>query len=707
MKSKGVLILSGLLIFITTLSARKSWIETTQEDFRDGDFSSALYAADTGVAVDGAVEMIQVRDIDKNGNYDLIISNSRSGTLSAPDSAYYSYCYENTTLTDSIFGWNSSANLVADYDNDGYPDVILSSYSNEAAQTNLWTHIYYGPDFNRKDSIQTGYHAMGISTADLDNNGYLDLIISNLEGRAVIKYGGPGGVLDTLTCARCYSNAVADLDEDGDLDIVLAGATGLIFNGPGYTSPLTVPGIDSLTDVSIADIDSDGNLDLVFSAFGDTSYVVYGPGYTSREKMPTFNAMGVTVADLDGDDNLDIVFSNFSDNLGQDSRSYVYYGPIAETNIPDQVSTFRSIGNMVADFDVDGDLEVCFTNSMTPDSASYDAYSYIFEASDFSVFDSVPSFGAHMSTNMDLGNVYDRSNTEYYVSSVFDAGRTADWDSVFYTAVAPVGSQFEFFVQTGDTIVPDSTWSGWVRRVSGDTLADSLASRYIRYRVLMGTNYLQGPRLDEVRICYPGIPDVSPDSLVSPNPAAVTDCGTQLIVVRVANFSEDSLVFPVHCIIDSLGTNLFDSTINLTLQPNDSQLVSFGSVYVCPSESLWIITELAEDIVKSNDTLFCVLGGTAVTEMPVAAVTNLSLSQGGGSISVSYSLANDDKVSLSIYDASGRLVKLLDAGEKRKGLHTVNWNSLSGTGSRASSGVYFVRLETTSSVISRKVVLVD
>lgn len=707
MKSKGVLILSGLLILATSLSAQKWWIETTQEDFADGDFSPALYAADTGVAVDGAVEMIQVRDIDKDGNYDLVISNNRKGTLAAPDSAHYSYHFENGSLVDSLFSWNSSGNLVADYNNDGYPDVILSSYDNQAGQTGIWTHIYYGPNFNSKDSILTGYHAMGISTADLDIDGYLDLVISNLEGRAVIKYGGPDGILDSLACSRCYANAVADLDKDGDLDIVLAGANGLIFNGPDYSSPLTVPGIDSLTDVSIADIDEDENLDLVFSAFGDTSYVVFGPSFTSREKIPTINARGVSVADLNEDDNLDIVFSNFADSTGLDTKSYVYFGPISGTNIPTQVSTYRSIGNMIADFDVDGEFEVCFTNNMTPDSASYEAYSYIYETSDFMTYDSVPSNGAHMSTTMDLGNVYTRSNVEYYISSVFDAERVADWDSVLYTAVAPAGSQFKFFVQTGDTLDPDSTWSDWLERVTRDTLPDSMASRYIRYRVMLGTNYLQAPRLDEVRISYPALSDVAPDSLVSPDPEGITDCGTQLILVRVKNFSEDSLVFPVHCILDSLGTNVFDSIINLTLQANDSQLVSFGSVYICPSESLWIITELAEDVNNSNDTLFCVMGSSSVSEKPENAITTLTLSKSGGVVSIAYSLPENDKVCLSVYDASGRLVALLDSGKKTKGQHVINWNASSDTGTRVSSGVYFVRLETASSMMSRKVVLVD
>jgi hypothetical protein len=67
---------------------------------------------------------------------------------------------------------------------------------------------------------------------------------------------------------------------------------------------------------------------------------------------------------------------------------------------------------------------------------------------------------------------------------------------------------------------------------------------------------------------------------------------------------------------------------------------------------------------------------------------------------VRYALASADEVQLSLHDASGRLVRLLDHGVRTAGLHRVTL-----TGSGLPSGVYFVRLSTDGEATSRKVAI--
>jgi hypothetical protein len=706
MKPKGVLLLSGLILILSAsfLMARKKWTETTFEDFADGQFSAALYASDTGVAGNGAVQWVQTRDIDKDGHFDFVISSSHKGTFDVPAAGDYGFHFDNRILVDSLFGWNGSGNLVVDYDNDGNPDVILSAYDNQASQTNLWTHIYYGPTWSRRDSIFTGYHCTGISAADLNNDGLLDLVISRLTGKALIVY--QGGDTVGISCAQNYANAIGDIDNDGDLDIILAGSTAILYRGPDFTESATIPGIDSLTDVSIADIDNDNDLDLLFSAFGDTSYVVLGPSLTSRNTMITSNARGISVARLNSDDDLDVLVSNYGTE-GHSENSLIFYGPNPGSTAGTPLFSQWAIGNMVGDYNVDGTLDICITNSMlTVDSSYDDAYSYIYYGPDYNTFDSVRAPGASMSTTMDLGNIYDRSNHEYYVSSVFDAERTADWDSITYLAQAPAGSEFMFYIQTGDTAVPDTSWSGWLNINTGDTLPDSLASRYIRYRVMLGTNYLQCARIEEVTIGYPSLPDVLPDTLLSPDPNSIPTCGTYPLLVRVVNMGEDSAVFPVHAILDSMGTTLYDSSIIKTLGVNDTEDVFFSNIYFCPGDSLWVITEMPGDVDPSNDTLFAIIGAQGMEETVPERITTLSVPSATSPVEIKYTLANNENVLLSVYDATGRLIVSLDEGSRKAGQHLVTWNSLSNSGKKSGPGVYFVRLETSSATITRKLVLV-
>ena len=91
---------------------------------------------------------------------------------------------------------------------------------------------------------------------------------------------------------------VADIDGDGDLDIVSASAgddkIALYENNgaanPTFTTVVISTSADGAHDVSIADVDGDGDLDIVSaSAFDDTIAVYTNNGKT---KLSTINKAG-------------------------------------------------------------------------------------------------------------------------------------------------------------------------------------------------------------------------------------------------------------------------------------------------------------------------------------------------------------------------------------------------------------------------------
>jgi hypothetical protein len=71
----------------------------------------------------------------------------------------------------------------------------------------------------------------------------------------------------------------------------------------------------------------------------------------------------------------------------------------------------------------------------------------------------------------------------------------------------------------------------------------------------------------------------------------------------------------------------------------------------------------------------------------------------------SFGLAAETNVRLDIYDARGRRVATLLDGTLTAGEHRVEWNGRSENGERASPGVYWARLGSNGSSITRKVVL--
>jgi hypothetical protein len=73
---------------------------------------------------------------------------------------------------------------------------------------------------------------------------------------------------------------------------------------------------------------------------------------------------------------------------------------------------------------------------------------------------------------------------------------------------------------------------------------------------------------------------------------------------------------------------------------------------------------------------------------------------------ISFSIPNRGRVSLDVFDASGRLVKTLWNGEKEAGTHVLSWYGEDETGRRGKNGVYFFRLSIGPRVLTRKAILV-
>jgi len=75
------------------------------------------------------------------------------------------------------------------------------------------------------------------------------------------------------------------------------------------------------------------------------------------------------------------------------------------------------------------------------------------------------------------------------------------------------------------------------------------------------------------------------------------------------------------------------------------------------------------------------------------------------STTMSYNLGRAGHVRLSIYDASGRLVRVVVDEKRTVGLHRIDWDGRNESGQMVSSGVYFSRLEGPSVDMVGKMVL--
>ncbi len=72
---------------------------------------------------------------------------------------------------------------------------------------------------------------------------------------------------------------------------------------------------------------------------------------------------------------------------------------------------------------------------------------------------------------------------------------------------------------------------------------------------------------------------------------------------------------------------------------------------------------------------------------------------------IRYSLSATEKVSLYIYDISGRTVKTLVNGKINPGIYSITWNGKNERGQQVSAGVYFYQLKTKDYTKTNKILL--
>lgn len=248
-----------------------------------------------------------------------------------------------------------------------------------------------------------GHDSEDVSIADFDRDGTLDLVIVAEDdvkfGRTNVHqyYRGLGGARyervvgaiavsgvgpsqqqanePALPDTEADAVAHADIDRDGDLDLILAGAGQdrlLINDGLGQFSDETAgraPAEDRVTqDAEFADLDGDGDVDVVLGQEGGHAlWLNDGAGrfIDASDRLPApgnAEARKVTPADVDGDGDLDLYFSHVGwqerepqDQLLINDGSGRFADETA-ARIPAETGT--TLTARFGDLDGDGDLDL-------------------------------------------------------------------------------------------------------------------------------------------------------------------------------------------------------------------------------------------------------------------------------------------------------------------------------------------------------------
>ncbi|WP_306639697.1 FG-GAP repeat domain-containing protein [Sanyastnella coralliicola] len=262
-------------------------------------------------------------------------------------------------------------NEVIDLDGDGDLDILLSQ---SRTNTIIWHENLGNGEFSSKQVLVNLETAMDVKAGDMDGDGDFDLIGSAWQGELMyfenlgeIQFAE--GVLLHDEQNNYASVRLADLDQDGDLDVIkgagnwFEGVSWFENSGDGTFSE-SIPilsGSYNIRDIQVADLDGDSDLDVVFAGY--YSHTLgwlenLGGEVFSELQVVSYNESHfyntVLAEDLNGDGVLELIAStNFSD--------HIFLFEIQDNDLFD-FGSFGYGNGLIAttafDFDGDNDIDV-------------------------------------------------------------------------------------------------------------------------------------------------------------------------------------------------------------------------------------------------------------------------------------------------------------------------------------------------------------
>ena len=447
----------GIILFttITELTAAESIFHHEGFDqLTTGELGNA--GQNLFVSKRGELKLINWFDLDRDGYPELMINNDHSPYENSDSLIYYQHPVDGfrsllPTMSDEggVFekiAWVRAAeaeghveflpsmgggrSLIEDLDGDGRPEIIFTNFIHGSTHDHFPVFVYWGTvsgySTNRRSEFPTE-SATGVAVSDLNGDGRLDIVVSNMgkEDDTVFASGGPlatkappivGGAtaqaqiywqgedgfsfehVSELPTRHAVDVKISDLDSDGHLDLVfLQGGdwpSVRVFSGNDHgfsgdrviETPVTGRGFISgvAGELAIADLDGDQRPDLAVAAGGKELELLFnrGPDFArwTRATLPAQTPLSVVAADLNRDGRIDLAVTGFMTKrrVEYHANAQVYWN--TDTGFSATLHTALPVmgGTTVRAGDVNGDgfTDLAFSNNR--DNTEFDVPSYLY-----------------------------------------------------------------------------------------------------------------------------------------------------------------------------------------------------------------------------------------------------------------------------------------------------------------------------------------
>jgi hypothetical protein len=331
-------------------------------------------------------------DYDNDGDLDILLMGRTAA-------GYATRVYRNdgsgqfTDMNVSVASGYRGSVAWGDYDNDGDLDIVITALIDLGPQSyDSFSRVYRNDGSGVFTDVNAGLVGVcdsAVAWGDYDNDGDLDILVAGsarFPTSRIYRNDGGGAFSDIgagLAGIQCRPGAVAwgDYDNDGDLDVLLAGKTGAgeiacVYRNDGNGTFTDIgAGLVGVIAGSVAwgDYDNDGDLDILIAGFS------WAAGGTNLTKLYRNDGAGVFTAidagllgvnsgdvawgDYDNDGDLDILVAGWT---GTALASRIYRndgsGGFAETGagLPGVYEAALAWG----DYDGDQDIDILLTGSI-------------------------------------------------------------------------------------------------------------------------------------------------------------------------------------------------------------------------------------------------------------------------------------------------------------------------------------------------------
>lgn len=289
------------------------------------------------IAIDGPYEAIDVADIDGDGALEIVaISNASSSDY---DSGILSIFDANTKTLE----WQSDGSFfyqvwtgihdvkINDIDNDGDMEIIVAAgetYTGEIWIVDGTTKVIQSSHIFQTEDLDEFYT---LDIADVDNDGQKEIIVAGSEVSIINPINFAIEWSSTAVQSERGNLIVSNIDGDSNAEIIVCGAYSDIYVFDGITHQMTQTTANNYSSFDISDMNNDGINDIVAGKQNGEIEIINGSNLQviSTVQASSENIEGILVQSIDLDTVPEIIFGsdgrlNFINNQGTISSTQQY-----------------------------------------------------------------------------------------------------------------------------------------------------------------------------------------------------------------------------------------------------------------------------------------------------------------------------------------------------------------------------------------------